>query len=694
MKKKFNLIFFLSTFFYVFSLIGNQKNCPQMFNSLWPDFCLEHLTKYPEACSEYEFDQDSGFYFRKYEAVEAYIDPEMITLLSKYVYLIPAIPDAFIDRDSYCDFIFCEKCNSPLVRNVLQEKEWDFFEEEWENFSTVRYKCKCDSVKNEFCKGCSSLSLPHCFFDISTKPSLPYLLQHLKYSHQNQKCVCYWPYKNDVASEISDCVYDILYDTLYENVEAHAFFDNLIKKERVFSGVESLDDLTSHGLITNLFSNCFFYSQYREVLLKIGLNAEDYFFDSKKITMILNDVYFIIREMQPLFLELYSDCLAKHPHPKIFYERGMIYSHQGKSFESLSDLKQVIDLAEKEKEDQLLDSELYFSEGEVYAELGLYDKAVDALTKAIQKDPNNKAAYFERANSYFELGSFDVAIKDFIQSGYKSTPLNLNDESNLAFSSGLVSGLMKGSFVGIQEFVPSVLSSIYGLGHGLWSLVLNPVEVSQELVSSCQDCVSYLAKTSSSEVISKMVPELKELINNWDQISIGKRGDLIGYVIGKYGIDIFMTVKSVKALQKFRDLRRANSLATLEAYAKSSKNAEVILAEAVKKHMYREEVLKNANLKLHWGKQGKHIINHNNYMRGKSIFEHPDPQKLIKEFAGKGMKDNSVLPGSAGYKEIVNFEEFIGYEVTKEGSKKTATTWGKIHYAKDGVHIVPIKPRS
>jgi hypothetical protein len=29
--------------------------------------------------------------------------------------------------------------------------------------------------------------------------------------------------------------------------------------------------------------------------------------------------------------------------------------------------------------------------------------------------------------------------------------------------------------------------------------------------------------------------------------------------------------------------------------------------------------------------------------------------------------------------------------VTKE---KTWTTWGKIHYAKDGIHIVPTKPRN
>lgn len=42
-----------------------------------------------------------------------------------------------------------------------------------------------------------------------------------------------------------------------------------------------------------------------------------------------------------------------------------------------------------------------------------------------------------------------------------------------------------------------------------------------------------------------------------------------------------------------------------------------------------------------------------------------------------------------GYKEVVNFEEFIGYVVDEHTKEKIATTWGKIHYSKDGVHIVP-----
>lgn len=107
----------------------------------------------------------------------------------------------------------------------------------------------------------------------------------------------------------------------------------------------------------------------------------------------------------------------------------------------------------------------------------------------------------------------------------------------------------------------------------------------------------------------------------------------------------------------------------------------------------REEVLKKANLRIDWDKQGKHIVGHRNYIPNRSILECSDPQRLVNEFAGKSYEFNKFLPGMPGYKEIINFEEFIGYVVEKETLKKTATTWGKIHYAKDGVHIVPTMPR-
>ena len=59
----------------------------------------------------------------------------------------------------------------------------------------------------------------------------------------------------------------------------------------------------------------------------------------------------------------------------------------------------------------------------------------------------------------------------------------------------------------------------------------------------------------------------------------------------------------------------------------------------------------------------------------------------------RGFREYGIA-GEAGYKEVVNFHEFIGYTVSLETGEKIPTTWGKIHYAKTGVHIVPTTPRN
>lgn len=82
----------------------------------------------------------------------------------------------------------------------------------------------------------------------------------------------------------------------------------------------------------------------------------------------------------------------------------------------------------------------------------------------------------------------------------------------------------------------------------------------------------------------------------------------------------------------------------------------------------------------------KHILGRKNYGSSgtKSTLEHSNPQALV---------DKNAHPGMAVYKEMVDFGEFIGYFVDKDTGEKIATSWGVIHYAKDGTHIVPAKPK-
>ena len=207
--------------------------------------------------------------------------------------------------------------------------------------------------------------------------------------------------------------------------------------------------------------------------------------------------------------------------------------------------------------------------------------------------------------------------------------------------------------------------------------------------------IPYVRTSTPKESLALLIPELQEFFEKESSFTPKEKGERIGCIIGKYGLEVFACVGAKKGVQLYQNLRRANNMLTLEAMKISTENQRILRLESIKRAKIRSEILKTSNLKISWDKQGKHIIGHRNFnsIERKSIFEHPDPERLALQYAGKGVKWNNTTPGVAGYQEIVNFEEFIGYCVNSETGKQTATTWGKIHYAKEGVHIVPTDPR-
>ena len=97
-------------------------------------------------------------------------------------------------------------------------------------------------------------------------------------------------------------------------------------------------------------------------------------------------------------------------------------------------------------------------------------------------------------------------------------------------------------------------------------------------------------------------------------------------------------------------------------------------------------------MKLVKDSQTKHIPGSWNYQEGKSIFTHSSPEKLLKEYAGKGQKVRGI-PGKADFRERIDFGEIIGYYLEENSIEKIPTTIGTIHYSKKGAHIVPARPK-
>ena len=106
----------------------------------------------------------------------------------------------------------------------------------------------------------------------------------------------------------------------------------------------------------------------------------------------------------------------------------------------------------------------------------------------------------------------------------------------------------------------------------------------------------------------------------------------------------------------------------------------------VEKDSKIRERIRNSNLKIHEGKQGKHIRGHNNYKGGSYLLDNINPQELVDKYVGKGnlRRDNK---NAWTKKEFFEIDKTIGVCVNDEGNKSTRSF--SIHYSKTGVHVVP-----
>lgn len=95
-------------------------------------------------------------------------------------------------------------------------------------------------------------------------------------------------------------------------------------------------------------------------------------------------------------------------------------------------------------------------------------------------------------------------------------------------------------------------------------------------------------------------------------------------------------------------------------------------------------------LTIDTGKQGKHVIGHNNYIDGRSYLTitENETQELVKRYAGTGYLERD-RKGNFANKELITANHNIGVNINNITGEKTSTDRFYIHYSKNGVHIVP-----
>lgn len=92
------------------------------------------------------------------------------------------------------------------------------------------------------------------------------------------------------------------------------------------------------------------------------------------------------------------------------------------------------------------------------------------------------------------------------------------------------------------------------------------------------------------------------------------------------------------------------------------------------------------------GKQGKHILEHNNYIEGRSYLtiSLEEAQEFINKYAGTGeIRFNSKNEWDK--KEIIRVNKDIGVDINNRTGEKSITNRFKVHYSNKGTHLVPMR---
>ncbi len=238
-------------------------------------------------------------------------------------------------------------------------------------------------------------------------------------------------------------------------------------------------------------------------------------------------------------------------------DRGYANFLLGNYFTAMEDIKKSITTG-------AIDPKIFEVLGQTSAQLGLYQNAIDCLTKVIKEEPQNSKAYLERAAAYFEQGNFEKALEDYMASGLKGSPIEDFAIASLEFGGGVIQGVLMGAEHTLENFLPSMLCSLQGMANGIWAFALSPKEVSNEMVEACKNIYEFL-QGSNLETISAVIPELKELVSDWKEHTEFHKGELVGTILGKYGLDVFLLSGSAKGIKLFQELKVANATLTLEA---------------------------------------------------------------------------------------------------------------------------------
>jgi len=239
--------------------------------------------------------------------------------------------------------------------------------------------------------------------------------------------------------------------------------------------------------------------------------------------------------------------------------------------------------------DQNLKENLYYYQGQEALNNHSYYKAIEDFGKVLEVNPYNPDVYLDRAYTYFEMGDVENSLKDYQayneqQGAVLDKYISFSD--CIDFSAGIITGIAKGAVGSTKQMLLFAANAI-----------THPLDTSVGIYEGFSN-LSKLAVSQEWKLLSQsLAPEVCDLVDQWNNLSMKERGEKSGYIVGKYGADILMPTASAKAISQgvkgakelvviVKNLEKTERLMPLEALAGGSSE---VFAETVYSWKIAEE---------------------------------------------------------------------------------------------------------
>ncbi|MDP1835643.1 MAG: hypothetical protein Q8K75_06895 [Chlamydiales bacterium] len=463
------------------------------------------------------------------------------------------------------------------------------------------------------------------------KNDFPFLKKQIAYSSKYPIAQEFWPENNATAMNISDTAVSMFKELFRTTALKRVAIETALSKDFMVSSwyFSSLQNVSHIALC----ATCFHFSDYYQVSRDLRMFSRCHFAPDD-YRLIESKLAEILDYLSVLFRVLYDEVLEGTDVPELWQEVEFIenlYNDLGtqaricpvcmpqklspsRSESPIAPVSSVCDLpkashveselvvplalpGEKISPPDWCTAPSYFAQGVQYNDLFLFADAIKALDQAIAFNTKDSDAYLERAFAYFELGKIDLAIADYakakqLNGGQLAASSSVMRLGPMDYSVGLCIGLLEGSRTSAEELGPAMGDCASCLMKGVWAFACSPIEVSADFIVASKDFIEALKQTDLS-YLQILCPEVYDLCCQWDGCSEYDRGSKLGFIVGKYGLDILLPAQAVKLYQKYRTLKLANTAFTMERIVASEAAKKAILAEA-SAHTARREATRQA----------------------------------------------------------------------------------------------------